>query len=397
MNNLISVVNTQELTNGILSELHLQSSKEFINPDTYPTYQNIQQGLLFIERKLVDIDQIVSDDELLGTQGFYTQLARTTVADKKQLTRHSIIENGLMLSRLPISIVQLPNGKFASLDGRTRLDIFEVDCKLKNVIADVYEYDTNYSHIKQQLAGQRFAMIANCDEAPSSPFTMDDIVRHTVNAVQTNGISREDIKNEVELVNKNQFSQLKINKMVLRIKNILEESKEGVPLVNTYDEKSAPQWLKNIAKIQSNQNNNGIYYLTVSSTFHTKFIPWAAKKYQELLLDIALNNKTKCKQLRIVVYVSDLSSSDLELSWKTGIDKFRNQVEKLMNLVCKTWFTNIPEITNKVVMYGAIPSVYSLEQKYPMNKIVRFTQDLKDQTFDEIDLPKTLDDYLDIN
>ena len=192
------------------------------------------------------------------------------------------------------------------------------------------------------------------------------------------------------------FSQLKINKMVLRIKNILEESKEGVPLVNTYDEKSAPQWLKNIAKIQSNQNNNGIYYLTVSSTFHTKFIPWAAKKYQELLLDIALNNKTKCKQLRIVVYVSDLSSSDLELSWKTGIDKFRNQVEKLMNLVCKTWFTNIPEITNKVVMYGAIPSVYSLEQKYPMNKIVRFTQDLKDQTFDEIDLPKTLDDYLDI-
>jgi hypothetical protein len=95
--------------------------------------------------------------------------------------------------------------------------------------------------------------------------------------------------------------------------------------------------------------------------------------------------------------VSDLSSSDLELSWKTGIDKFRNQVEKLMNLVCKTWFTNIPEITNKVVMYGAIPSVYSLEQKYPMNKIVRFTQDLKDQTFDEIDLPKTLDDYLDIN
>ena len=185
--------------------------------------------------------------------------------------------------------------------------------------------------------------------------------------------------------------------MVLRVENILANDQDGVPLANTYDEAGAGRWLADIAKIQSNQNSNGIYYLTVSSSFGTKFIPWVAKKYQALLQDIALNNKTKCKQLRVIVYVGTLASSDLEQSWKVGVDRFRAKVERLMNFVCKTWFTEMPELDNKVILYGAIPAVYSLGEEYPMNKIVRFKQDLKDQTFDEIDTPKTLDDYLDID
>jgi len=397
MTQLISVVDTHKLPNGLLSDLHLQSSLKFIDPENYPTYQNVERGLLFVERRLVNLDDIISDDILLGTQSFHAQLARTTVAGNKEATKHSIVENGLKLNFLPISLVLLPDGKFAFLDGRTREDIFRNNCNLKNLIADVYKYDPNYTPDEQQLAGQRFAMRANFNEAPSSPFTMDDIVRHTVHAVNKGWISKNDIRKEVMLINDNQFSLLKVNKMVLRVENILANDQDGVPLANTYDEAGAGRWLADIAKIQSNQNSNGIYYLTVSSSFGTKFIPWVAKKYQALLQDIALNNKTKCKQLRVIVYVGTLASSDLEQSWKVGVDRFRAKVERLMNFVCKTWFTETPELDNKVILYGAIPAVYSLGEEYPMNKIVRFKQDLKDQTFDEIDTPKTLDDYLDID
>lgn len=397
MTQLISVVDTHKLPNGLLSDLHLQSSLKFIDPENYPTYQNVEKGLLFVKRQLVNLDDIISDEILLGTQSFHAQLARTTVAGNKEATKHSIVENGLKLNFLPISLVLLPDGKFAFLDGRTREDIFRNNCNLKNVIADVYKYDPDYTKDEQQLAGQRFAMRANFNEAPSSPFTMDDIVRHTVHAVNKGWISKNDIRKEVMLINDNQFSLLKVNKMVLRVENILANDQDGVPLANTYDEAGAGRWLADIAKIQSNQNSNGIYYLTVSSSFGTKFIPWVAKKYQALLQDIALNNKTKCKQLRVIVYVGTLASSDLEQSWKVGVDRFRAKVERLMNFVCKTWFTEMPELDNKVILYGAIPAVYSLGEEYPMNKIVRFKQDLKDQTFDEIDTPKTLDDYLDID
>lgn len=398
MTQLISVVDTHKLPQGLLSDLHLQSSKKYIDPENYPTYENVEKGLLFVERRLVDMDEIVGDEVFLGTQGHGgQQIVRTSVAGNIDATRHSIVENGLKLTCLPISLVLLNNKKFGFLDGRTRHGIFKNNCKLKNVIADVYKYDLDYTPEEQQLAGQRFAMRANFDEAPGSPFTMEEIVRHTFNAVHNGWISKNGIRKEILLVNDNQFSLLKVNKMVLQTENEIAQHKAGVPLCNTYDERSASNWLAYDAKIQSNQNNNGIYYLTVSSSFGTKFIPWVARKYQELLQDIAVNNKTKCKQLRVIVYVGTLASSDLEASWKIGIDRFRNKVEKLMSYVCKTWFVDTPDIANKVVLYGAIPAVYGLSEDYPMDKIVRFKQDLNDQTFDEIDTPKTLDDYLDID
>ena len=323
MTHLISVVDTHDLPQGLLSQLHLESSLKYINPKNYPTYQDLDQGLKFVRRMLIGMDQIVDDTELLDKQDFGGQLARTTVAGNASATRYSILENGLKLNLLPISLLMLPDGKYRLLDGRTRKGIFKEDCSLKNVIADVYEVDSNFDKGKQQLAAHRFAMRANLDEAPKSPFTMDDIVNHTINSVQKKWIKKEDIREEVEYINGNQFTKQKINKIVLQIKNRLEVAKVGIPLCNTYDDKSAQVWLKDIAKIQSNQNNNGIHYITYASSMTGKFVTWLARKYQELLQDIQLNNKTKCKELRVVIQTGDLASSDLERSWKDAIDNFR--------------------------------------------------------------------------
>ena len=98
MTQLISVVDTHKLPNGLLSDLHLQSSLKFIDPENYPTYQNVEKGLLFVKRQLVNLDDIISDEILLGTQSFHAQLARTTVAGNKEATKHSIVENGLKLN-----------------------------------------------------------------------------------------------------------------------------------------------------------------------------------------------------------------------------------------------------------------------------------------------------------
>ena len=131
-----------------------------------------------------------------------------------------------------------------------------------------------------------------------------------------------------------------------------------------------------------------------------KFVTWLARKYQELLQDIQLNNKTKCKELRVVIQTGDLASSDLERSWKDAIDNFRVAFKDKLQDVANTWFVceggKSPKIDTKVILYGAIPAVYSLENKYPMDKIVRFKQDLKDKYFYEIDRTKSLDEYLDL-
>ena len=400
MTHLISVVDTHDLPQGLLSQLHLESSLKYINPKNYPTYQDLDQGLKFVRRMLIGMDQIVDDTELLDKQDFGGQLARTTVAGNASATRYSILENGLKLNLLPISLLMLPDGKYRLLDGRTRKGIFKEDCSLKNVIADVYEVDDNFKKEKQQLAAHRFAMRANLDEAPKSPFTMDDIVNHTINSVQKKWIKKEDIREEVEYINGNQFTKQKINKIVLQIKNRLEVAKVGIPLCNTYDDKSAQVWLKDIAKIQSNQNNNGIYYITYASSMTGKFVTWLARKYQDLILDIALNNKIKCKELRVVIQTGDLASSDLERSWKDAIDNFRVAFKDKLQDVANTWFVceggKSPKIDTKVILYGAIPAVYSLENKYPMDKIVRFKQDLKGKKFSEIDMVKSLDEFLDL-
>ena len=193
-------------------------------------------------------------------------------------------------------------------------------------------------------------MRANLDEAPKSPFTMDDIVNHTINSVQKKWIKKEDIREEVEYINGNQFTKQKINKIVLQIKNRLEVAKVGIPLCNTYDDKSAQVWLKDIAKIQSNQNNNGIHYITYASSMTGKFVTWLARKYQELLQDIQLNNKTKCKELRVVIQTGDLASSDLERSWKDALDYFRiafkenlQDVQVLVNDTANNYF-NVVEL-----------------------------------------------------
>ena len=112
MTHLISVVDTHDLPQGLLSQLHLESSLKYINPKNYPTYQDLDQGLKFVRRMLIGMDQIVDDTELLDKQDFGGQLARTTVAGNASATRYSILENGLKLNLLPISLLMLPDGKY---------------------------------------------------------------------------------------------------------------------------------------------------------------------------------------------------------------------------------------------------------------------------------------------
>ena len=362
----------------------LDLSEKYINPDVYPGLYNkddIPPGLKYIGRQLISIKSFEYDDEdsidksvssksrHLSPDEAATQSARAYGRGAEAEKVFASVRNyGYKLNSIPMSVAIFPDGSKYLINGRTRLQELTAN-GFENIIADVYSCATReaYHDAKQLL---------NVREDPYSPHTMEDIILTARYAIRRGWIKNtyDDIKKKVERVAPGCFSYKEVNKIILRA---MEDDSLSSSI--SWTSKSA---LKEIRKqgFLDNENNNGIYYFVYSSEAPVKAIPAAAK-----YLTQELQGK-KVKELRVIIHTSTLQGADPEASWKGKTDNFRTAWKDYSQYIKDAFFGVNSDFSHKIKLFGVLPAVSGLKERYPMDKVVIFSSKLKNKLFSEIDL-----------
>ena len=109
-----------------------------------------------------------------------------------------------------------------------------------------------------------------------------------------------------------------------------------------------------------------------------------------------LSQQKPGKEVRVVVYVSKLNGYDLKRCYLEAILKFKRQWYDYMNLLGDTYYNGTLSSTNRVVLYGCVPS--NIEDVCEdMDKLIIFGKnDQKIVKFHEDNTSKSLSDYFDL-
>ena len=360
-------------------------SKKYINPEVYPGLYDsteLPKNLKFVSRQLIDIDSFEIDDEDAmdksvpaharhGKTNITNQTARSNSRGVyAEQVHYSLRTFGYKLDNIPMSIAIMVDGTKYMINGRTRLEELRRQ-GFKNIIADVYECTSweSYHDAKQ---------LFNVRSDPYSPHTMEDIVTTCQHAISKGWIKStyDDILKKVNEVAPGCFLESEVNKIVIRAMNTKTLKSTA------YTTKSATEDLRKFGYVDNHQNN-GIYYFVFSAEGSVKMISAAAKYLSETL------HGKKVKELRIVVHTGTLQGADPEASWKNKIDNCRNTWRHYLQYIKDSYFGT--EIKDVIKLYGALPAVSSLADKYPMDKVVMFhVGQLRTMTFAEIELHENM-------
>lgn len=386
------IVHSVPLSAKRFTENDLEISLKYINPEVYPglyfkdvlpagvTYEcrklmNIADIRLDIPDNFDDLPEQEIEDNML--QGGGARVAGIG-ANAKEVGA-SIDAHGFKLSHIPISVAKGPNGHDTLVNGRTRL--FKLKASgFTNVIVDYYHADNWDSFLK-------LTVMTNGVEDPYSPHTKGDIIYHCNHAIKQGRLKREtnEVLARVQELAPSSFKPATINKIVLAVIN-------GDSYTSTcrgFTEATAIKWLKDHG-YHDNEKGNGIYYKILSTEFAKKAHTMAAMYMQDDLKGLDV------KELRIVLHTGTLDAADPEVSWSNKIDNFRHRWETYSEAIEKHFFDR-PKVKNIIRLYGAIPAVYSLSEKYNMDYLVMFhVGKLKDHTLSEIHGEENFEDAINI-
>lgn len=357
---------------------HLDLSLVYVNNTiAYPHLYNNQviqekfPGMKYVGRKIVDIKDIdISPDEKLleglpeGTKNLLrlnktVSLIQSPRANGRGQNSQEVWQEmqtfGYELEHIPGSICKLPSGRNHIMNSRTRLEEL-IRQGFENVILDCYECDNYHSFNK-------FSLFLNRRPAPCSPTKMKDIVAMAMEEVEAGRLkyTQGEIENFVDIVSGGKFPAGR-DKIISRIKKMDETTSL------TFTDTEAKMWL-NEHGYHDNKNNNGIYYLVVSRESAGSSFLNAAKELKKL------KEKNKnFKELRLVINPGYLEAASAPNSWMKTADKFRENHKTNLSLIESAYF-NKPKHTNEIVLYGIIPTVRALAQKYPLDTLVTFVSD----------------------
>jgi len=366
---MIVTVDTKTFTKD-----HLEQSTNFINPKFYPElYKQLYGNLKFIDRRLMDINSFVLDTPTISdaktNTGGVSQTARILGEGVNKDQVWSSLDKGYILSKVPPSVVRV-NGVDYLCNGRTRHGKLILQDKT-NMIVDYYEAETwDEFHF--------FAILSNRASEPESPHTLMDVKHYCDQAIKNGALKKDwnDISTRVNAIVDGAFSAVKKKKIVSDIYHGDNLSENFM----AYDEKTSQEFLHKCG-YKDNINNNGIYYVSIASSFHGKALSNAAKCYDKLT-----SQGKSVKELRVIVHTGTLEGEEPMACWRRRIDKFRNKWNILKNQMKAAWFTSHAKEKNVIQLYGATPACIELSHKFPMDKAVLFDKGtLKEHFFEDLD------------
>jgi len=314
------------------------------------------------------------------------QTPRMRDNDAYEGIKNRIIQRGFELFKIGIYVTphETIPGKYRVVEGRTRLDILMRE-GMSNIIAEVFidssATETNYSISECNIL--RFGVYCNSAKDISGKALYNDwrgacvvlTKRYKLDFPFSNGQSPTDAERkryisimaeELAYLSNNAITKSQCDNIV----NSLLAGWRGSPetlsfpdavgiedhldlLVNDDDE---PNRRNRLAK-------EGIYY--VATTNDTAHMPRNITRYFDRLETKGL----LITELRYVVYKGRLAIGDPSKDWELNVKAFKAASEDFNNKISERLFHGVKADYSVAKMWGAIPQVLSLEEKYPMDKI----------------------------
>lgn len=372
----------------------LELSKKYVSADVWPGYYDKKvlsenfPGLVYINRRIINTKDIDFEaikkllDELQNnnvqrslrnsfSSMFSMQVPRANGRGASHLlTWESMDINGYELSHKPISVCKAPSGVLLLLDGRTRFERL-MKHEFKNMIVDYYECD-NYHSINT------FSIFCNPTAPARSPQTMGDVIQLGIDEIAAGRLKSDEtsIEQWVQLVTNGSYRNSDIQKLVKSIVKKDSSASMSLSMDEAYD------WLATHG-YHNNVNNNGIFYFVSSNESRASAIFSAANEMKCLI-----GEGKKVKEMRIIISPGTLQGAKAEKSWKDKIDQFRMTFENNLNTIKDCYFKDY-DLKNIIKLYGAIPTVVSMADKFPLDKLVIFSK-MKYSSFAEMTVEENL-------
>ena len=310
---------------------------------------------------LINISDIIVDNK------YYEQIARLTVNPKEPEIREDITINGFSLAELGIIVAksEIP-GKWIIAEGRTRFK-FLLELGMTNIIADTFDYIS--------LANlMRFSGFMNSTKKPYGEASIGDMRNIMLNLIESGEIAPQpdtssgkkalssNIKDELEFIG---ASRLKPAQIDLLVYEGIEKSTGVVSVISFPGGRGAQTKLEELlgAKKLAEDLANGIKYVAVAA--------WGEKMYPRFISEMSKIDKT-ITEIRLVVQIGVPNSSDPEGSWIKDGAGFKKAFDIFENKISDIRFNGVRIDNSKIKIYGVIPQVRSLNDKYPMNKVYVF-------------------------
>ena len=306
---------------------------------------------------------------------YYNQIGRENVNPEEKNITDNMFENGFSLAeRLPIMVVKLPSGKYLLIDGRTRFTILRVVFGMKNFIADVFECPMKDGKVDRGKLIV-FAIRMNNMNKPQGEASVADIKKAILFLIENGDIQKSDnttVGRQKMVDQINYFlSDMFCNSKNLTLQNkdlIIYEAIEkltGVPEVRSFPNgREVKEWFN---KNNYTNNKERVYFpfamVTPQAALNAMI---SAQEY--------LDKNPNVKELKLVGYVGVIKSDNPEKSWEDNLN-LKEKVIAMEILLGRSRFGNAARTSPIIELYGIIPQVFSLQDKYPMGSICLWPKD----------------------
>ena len=306
---------------------------------------------------------------------YYNQIGRENVNPEEKNITGNMFEDGFSLAeRLPIMVVKLPSGKYLLIDGRTRFTILRDVFGMKNFIADVFECPMKDGKVDRGKLIV-FAIRMNNMNKPQGEASVADIKKAILFLIENGDIQKSDnttVGRQKMVDHINYFlddmfcnsKNLTLQNKDLIIYEAIEKLTGGREVISFPNRKGVEEWFK-----ENNYTNNKerVYLSFAMVTPHAALNAMiSAQEY--------LDKNPNVKELKLVGYVGVIKSDNPEKSWEDNLN-LKEKVIAMEILLGRSRFGNAARRSPIIELYGIIPQVFSLQDKYPMGSICLWPKD----------------------
>jgi len=374
------------------NESHLETYKTNRNPASFPNIYGKSRKPEWLNYKETILIKV---SDILGYEEQNTQGARMRDNPEAEAITNRIATVGFELFKFGIYVTPhdiIPN-KYRIIEGRTRFNSL-VGMGMNNIIGEVFvSYDDNiaiplrftpeYELPLSSTNCLRFGVYCNSSKDVHSKASFSDWKGATVQLAKNYKIDnpfagekateaeRTDFINamsdELQYMSDNSITDSNIQKITSSLLN----SWQGTPETRSFpDGKGINDMIEELVGIDemAKDAKKGIFYVpTTNDPFHiSRNVVRACEKLEK--------DGKKVNELRLIAYVGRLNVNDPAKDWKDKVLKFKNTVESFNERVSKRLYHSVKTDYSTVKLYGVVPMVYKLEDKYPMDKIVEYTK-----------------------
>ena len=314
--------------------------------------------LKYVRPALVNVSDIETNNVM------FEQTVRANINPKGSDVRDDIRYNGFNLAELGIFLVRLKNGKYLTMEGRSRSKLLREDFGITNVIADVFDVEDMANIV-------RFALFMNSSKKPFGEASYEDIRNVIMWLIETGAIAKQPdtvdgraalkdaITVELDFIS---GGKLKPAQYDLVIHAAVDKALGYKSVISFPNGKGVEDYLNELlgAERIAKDLAEGIKYVPVAI--------FDEKMYPRMITETAKAPKS-IKEIRFVMYMGVPSASNPEGSWLEHGVGFKKRFDIFEQKIAEIRFNGSHPVTTRIKIWGSIPQVRSLDNKYPMNQV----------------------------